>query len=86
MRFFCGWLGGPRRYNEKYGSISIPGVHRHLSIEEPERDAWLTCMQRAIEQQPFAADFKQYLLEQLAIPAERIRIACAAERRDTKHG
>ena len=81
-RFLCGWLGGPRRYNEKYGSISIPGVHRHLTIEEPERDVWLACMHRAVEKQPFAAEFKQYLLEQLAIPAERIRQACAAERRE----
>jgi hemoglobin len=78
-RFLCGWLGGPRRYQEKYGPISIPGVHRHLLVAEEERDAWLACMQRAIARQPFAADFKRYLLEQLAVPAERIRQVCADE-------
>lgn len=78
-RFLCGWLGGPKRYQEKYGSISIPGVHRHLPIGAEERDAWLACMAGAIERQPFADDFKKYLLEQLGVPAERIRLACAAE-------
>lgn len=78
-RFLCGWLGGPKRYREKYGSITIPGVHRHLRVTASERDAWLACMQRAIERQPYAADFKRYLLEQLAVPAERIRQVCAQE-------
>jgi hemoglobin len=71
-RFLCGWLGGPRLYNEKYGSISIPAVHAHLVIHESERDAWLNCMQEAIALQPYAADFAVYLLTQLRVPAERI--------------
>ena len=33
-RFLCGWLGGPKLYHEKYGSIGIPegaraSRHRH---------------------------------------------------------
>lgn len=68
-RFLCGWLGGPKRYQEKYGSISIPRVHAHLHIGEPERDQWMACMALAIEQQPYEQSFKQYLLEQLDVPA-----------------
>ena len=26
-RFLCGWLGGPKLYNEKYGAVGIPSVH-----------------------------------------------------------
>lgn len=74
--FLSGWLGGPRLYQEHFGSISIPGVHSHLDIKAEERDAWLLCMKKAIEQQPYAASFKTYLLEQLSIPAERIRMVC----------
>ena len=72
-RFLCGWLGGPRLYNEKYGAIGIPRVHAHLAIETPERDQWLTCMTESVEQQPFDADFKTYLMEQLFVPAEAVR-------------
>jgi len=72
-RFLCGWLGGPRLYNEKYGAIGIPRVHAHLAIETPERDQWLTCMSESVELQPFADDFKIYLMEQLFVPAEAVR-------------
>jgi hemoglobin len=80
-RFLCGWLGGPRLYNEKYGAIGIPRVHAHLDIETPERDQWLTCMSESVAKQAFADDFKTYLMQQLFVPAEavRIRIALAKE-------
>jgi hemoglobin len=71
--FLMGWLGGPRKYGEKYGGISIPMVHQHLVIGEEERDAWIFCMNEALKQQDYETDFKQYLIEQLAFPAERIR-------------
>lgn len=71
--FLMGWLGGPRRYSQKYGSISIPMIHQHLLIGEEERDAWLFCMNEALKYQGYADDFKQYLIKQLAFPAERIR-------------
>jgi hemoglobin len=70
--FLCGWMGGPKLYHEKYGSINIPRDHAHLSIGESERDAWLTCMQKAIAQQNYTPEFADYLLSQLRIPAERI--------------
>ena len=75
--FLSGWMGGPRYYTEKYGPINIPQVHRHLKIGELERDAWLMCMAKAVEQQPYKPLFKIYLMQQLAIPAERVRITSA---------
>lgn len=74
-RFLCGWLGGPRLFVEKYGPIHIPQVHNHLPIGEAERDAWLACMAAALAQQPYAEDFKTYLLTALYTPAERCRMA-----------
>ncbi|MEN9728835.1 MAG: hypothetical protein RL434_3201 [Pseudomonadota bacterium] len=72
-RFLCGWLNGPKRYQEKYGAISIPGSHAHLAIGGAERDAWLSCMREALADQPWAQDFKDYLLQALSRPAERVR-------------
>ncbi len=72
--FLMGWLGGPRLYSDKYGSISIPQAHQHLVINEAERDAWLFCMNEALKHQDYTEEFKQYLMQQLAIPAERIRL------------
>ena len=61
-RFLCGWLGGPKLFSEKYGPITIPMAHAHLVIDEPERDTWLQCMQKAVDEQPWADDFKIYLM------------------------
>ena len=72
-RFLCGWLGGPKLYREKYGSISIPRVHEHLAIATPERDQWLTCMAESVAEQSFDPAFKLYLMEQLFVPAEGVR-------------
>ena len=74
--FLSGWLGGPRLYSEHFGSISIPMAHRHLSVGYAERDAWILCMEKAVEQQAYDASFKIYLIKQLKVPAERIRVAC----------
>ena len=73
--FLCGWLGGPRLYREKYGPISIPQSHCHLPIGYEEKEAWLSCMQRALELQNYAEDFKDYMIAQLRVPAERILVA-----------
>ncbi|MFT5225113.1 MAG: hemoglobin [Polaribacter sp.] len=75
--FLSGWLGGPKLYADKYGGFSIPQVHKHLAVTELERDAWLLCMFHALEMQPlYTEPFRKYMLHQLAIPAERIRLTC----------
>lgn len=74
-RFLCGWLGGPKLYREKYGSIHIPSAHAHLAIGERERDAWLLCMERALAQQDYPQEFRDYLLRALFHPAEASRLA-----------
>lgn len=79
-RFLCGWMGGPKRYHEKYGAISIPGVHAHLAITAVERDMWLGCMTDALARQPYPEALKKYLIEQLAVPAEAVRRRCEAGR------
>ncbi len=71
--FLCGWTGGPKHYAERFGPIQIPRVHGHLPIAAAERDGWLLCMEQALAEQPFRDDLKRYLLEQLFVPAERIR-------------
>ena len=73
VAFLCGWMGGPPRYREKYGPISIPGVHAHLHVTERERDQWLSCMAKALAQQDYPAILVAYLLKHLYVPAERVR-------------
>jgi hemoglobin len=71
--FLSGWMGGPRLYAEHFGSIGIPRVHMHLTIESEERDAWMLCMDKALGKMNYPETLKAYLMEQLFRPAEMIR-------------
>jgi len=75
--FLSGWLGGPKLYAEHFGSINIPLAHKHLSVGVEESEAWLLCMKKAVDKQNYEPSFKVYLMEQLRVPAERIRMVSA---------
>lgn len=74
--FLSGWLGGPNLYAENFGSINIPLSHKHLKIGADESEAWILCMTKAVAELPCEESFRQYLIKQLRVPAERIRVMC----------
>jgi len=47
--FLCGFMGGPSLYVEKFGEPRMRTRHLPFSIGIPERDQWLSCMSRAME-------------------------------------
>lgn len=75
--FLSGWLGGPRLFSEKYGSISIPAFHAQWPINAAHSAAWLGCMEQAIARQNYSQAFAEYLLAQLRVPAHRVVQASA---------
>ncbi len=78
--FLTGWLGGPKTYSTRFGPIRIPVAHKHLAIDEAARDAWMQCMRLAVaEQEAWSEDFREYFLEQIYVPAERVRQAAERE-------
>lgn len=81
--FLVAWLGGPNGYRARFGPISIPGFHARFAIDEAERDAWLLCMERAVDEQPWAEAFKLYFMKAIAVPAERVRAASVMRRADS---
>lgn len=70
--FLTGWLGGPKRFRERWGPIRIPPAHAHLAIGTSERDAWLACMQEAVDAMEVAEDFRAYFMREIAVPANRV--------------
>ena len=71
--FLCGYMNGPGRYEAEYGPIQLAPAHAHIPIGTPEKEAWLFCMEKALEQQDYPQEFKDFLLKRLSIPAERCR-------------
>jgi hemoglobin len=48
--FLSGWSGGPSPYIEKYGHPRLRQRHMPFSIGELERDQWLWCMNKALDE------------------------------------
>ena len=70
--FLCGWLGGPRRYQERFGSLSIPRDHSRFTIGETDGQAWHACMKKALHQIEISSKLRAYLLAAFLVPIERI--------------
>lgn len=70
--FLTGWLGGPKHYSERWGPIRIPHAHAHLPIDDADHDAWLACMDHAIERMPVSEDFRDYFKREIRVPAGRV--------------
>jgi hemoglobin len=47
--FLSGWTGGPPLYTDKYGEPRMRTRHMPFAIGVAERDQWLSCMNRAME-------------------------------------
>jgi len=73
FEFLSGWLGGPHLYAQKYGSICMTGPHRPFAIGPKERDQWLLCMDRALEQVGASEEVKAMLKQPLQNIADMIR-------------
>lgn len=71
--FLIGWLGGPQRYQERFGRVIIPLAHRPFSIGPSERDQWLLCMERALEKTGLDASMKARLMDSFGRMAEMCR-------------
>jgi hemoglobin len=48
--FLTGWTGGPQLYIERYGHPFLRRRHLPFSIGEAERDQWMYCMVKAMQE------------------------------------
>jgi hemoglobin len=71
--FLIGWMGGPQRYQERFGRVIIPLAHRPVSLGPAERDQWLLCMERALEKTALDASMKTRLMDSFGRMAEMCR-------------
>jgi hemoglobin len=61
FEFLCGWLGGPELYLQKYGHPRLRSRHMPFAIGEDERDQWMTCMTRALDDCGLGDEVKAFL-------------------------
>ena len=67
------WLGGPKRYTAERGAPRLRRVHQPFAIDAAARDAWLACMQQALDQTSGDAELKSTLRAAFAKIAEHVQ-------------
>ncbi|MCG7897529.1 MAG: group II truncated hemoglobin [Candidatus Thiodiazotropha lotti] len=71
--FLSGWLGGPSLYTDKYGHPRLRARHLPFSIGIEERDQWMQCMKRAMQQMSLDESLQEELLQAFFKTADFMR-------------
>jgi hemoglobin len=71
--FLTGWMGGPPLYVERYGHPMLRARHLPFPIGEEERDAWLRCMDGALDEQEMPSMVREFLRERFRGVADHMR-------------
>lgn len=73
FEFLSGFFGGPKLYVERTGHSDMRFMHEHVAVGYVERDSWLLCMEKAIDQVGFEPGIKDQLMATFTRAAEMIR-------------
>ena len=71
--FLCGWLGGPSRYEHRFGHPRLRMRHMPFKIGIVERDQWLACMDQAMGETGVPEDLRSRLRESFFKTADWMR-------------
>lgn len=71
--FLSGWLGGPPLYFARYGHPMLRARHLPFPIGTAERDQWMQCMIRAMEETAVEPGVREALAEPFAGTADWMR-------------
>ncbi len=71
--FLTGWMGGPDIYSPKYGHPMLRARHLPFKIGLKERDQWLACMYKAMEECGITGDTAKHLEESFLNTADWMR-------------
>jgi len=71
--FLSGWSGGPQLYIERFGHPRLRMRHLPFAIGERERDQWLWCMNRALDEGGFHPSVVEHLKKRFSEIADFMR-------------
>jgi hemoglobin len=72
-RYLGEWLGGPKLYSQERGHPRLRQRHMHFKIGEAERDAWMLCMQGAVDEVVADATLRAHLSQAFFKLADWVR-------------
>lgn len=70
--FLTQFFGGPKLYSEKYGPPMMRRRHLPFPITPTRRDAWLACMEKALEEAAIDEPYRTVMFEKLTLTANHM--------------
>ncbi len=61
FKFLSGWLGGPDLYIQEYGHPMLRRRHFPFAIGKAERDQWMMCMDKALDEMEMIPQLRENL-------------------------
>ncbi len=71
--FLIGWLGGPEDYIQQHGHPRLRMRHNRVAVNIAMRDAWLRCMQVAMNEHAITGEVRTFLDARFAEVADFMR-------------
>lgn len=71
--FLVGWSGGPPLYTSKFGHPRLRMRHMPFEVDSSARDAWMLCMQKALEKVVEDDEVRKRLFETFYRIADHMR-------------
>lgn len=59
--FLIGWLGGPQDYMAQHGHPRLRMRHADVPVDAAMRDAWVRCMDKAMDEVGIDGDLRTFL-------------------------
>jgi hemoglobin len=71
--FLIGWLGGPQEYMARHGHPRLRMRHGRVPVDIAMRDAWLRCMNAALDGEKIQEPALSFLRQRFAEVADFLR-------------
>ncbi|MBM7644039.1 hemoglobin [Scopulibacillus daqui] len=71
-QFLTQFLGGPPLYTEEHGHPRLRARHLRFPIGPKQERAWISCMKEAMEEIEFNKDWRDAILQRLALTAHHM--------------
>lgn len=66
FKFLSGWLGGPDLFVQEFGHPRLRARHFPFPIGVKERDQWMLCMNKALDDTPMDAELRELMRRALS--------------------
>ncbi|MCP8968319.1 globin [Ectobacillus ponti] len=71
-QFLTQYLGGPSLYTEEHGHPMLRARHMPFDITPKRAAAWLSCMQRAMDEVGLNGELRTFIFERLTLTAHHM--------------